>query len=486
MESCIDNICSLEQELAQKASDLERQHKVREQQLVQLTLQRIADDVTSKESEILQAMSEKGAKLQAVREVVMKEIVRAANELLWCPEYVEKLGSEQHVMVFTGSHWEPVEPQQWKDFVSLCAELCGVAESMCMNHAFMNQLYEGTAFVLMKYRRQQIPDDEVWLNLKNGTLVMRGDGSVTLRDHNKDDLFTYTLNYAYNPDADPELWQAFLDRVLPDKADQLVLAEFIGYCLMKDQRFEKMLWLYGEGLNGKSVTLEVVEALLGSMNVSYLSLSDLTNDDVKRAGIEHKMLNISHESGKDVNPNVLKQLTSGERVTMKHLYRDPYETNDYGKFVAAFNQLPRAENTFGFFRRLIILPYEVTIPKEEIDRQLSSKLKAEVSGVLNWVLKSLPRLMNDGEFTASENCEKALERYRIQSDNVRLFANEMCEKCDYSTIASEVYTAYRNYCLGASLKPIGKNKFYDRMEAIGFERVTYGNVVYFKLKVKAE
>ena len=94
--------------------------------------------------------------------------------------------------------------------------------------------------------------------------------------------------------------------------------------------------------------------------------------------------------------------------------------------------------------------------------------------------------MNDGEFTASENCEKALERYRIQSDNVRLFANEMCEKCDYSTIASEVYTAYRNYCLGASLKPIGKNKFYDRMEAIGFERVTYGNVVYFKLKVNAE
>ena len=247
-----------------------------------------------------------------------------------------------------------------------------------------------------------------------------------------------------------------------------------------------MLWLYGEGLNGKSVTLEVVETLLGSKNVSYLSLSDLTNDDVKRAGIEHKMLNISHESGKDVNPNVLKQLTSGERVTMKHLYRDPYESNDYGKFMAAFNQLPRAENTFGFFRRLIVLPYEVTIPKEEIDRQLSSKLKAEVSGVLNWVLKSLPRLMKDSEFTASENCERALERYRIQSDNVRLFVNEMCEKSDYTTLASEIYTAYRNYCLGASLKPIGKNKFYDRLESLGFKRVMHANVIYFKLKVNAE
>ena len=181
MGTNVKRICSLEQEMAQKASDLKRLHKMREQQLVQLTLQRIADDVTSKESEILQAMSEKGAKHQAVREIVMREIVRAANELLWCPEYVEKLGSEQHVRVFTGSHWEPVETQQWKDFVNLCAKHCGVCESMCINYAFMNQLYEGVAFIFMKYRRQQIPEDEVWLNLKNGTLVMKDDGSVTLR-----------------------------------------------------------------------------------------------------------------------------------------------------------------------------------------------------------------------------------------------------------------------------------------------------------------
>ena len=79
---------------------------------------------------------------------------------------------------------------------------------------------------------------------------------------------------------------------------------------------------------------KVIEALLGSVNVSFLSLSDLTNDDVKRAGIKGKMLNISHESGKDVNANVLKQLTSGERVLIKHLNVDPRETAGYGKFIA--------------------------------------------------------------------------------------------------------------------------------------------------------
>lgn len=352
-----------------------------------------------------------------------------------------------------------------------------------MNPVFMKALFEGLAFNLAEYRQQIIPDGEVWLNVSNGTLVIKSDGSVTLRDHDKRDLFFYCLGYCYDSEAECPLWQAFLDRVLPSADAQLLLAEFIGYCLMPGHELEKMLLLYGEGLNGKSVTLEVIESLLGSVNVSYLSLADLTNDDVKRAGIEGKMLNISHESGKDVNPNVLKQLTSGERVLIKHLYRDPRETNSYGKLIAAFNILPRAENTFGFFRRLMILAYQVTIPREEIDRQLASKLKGELPGILLWVLKALPALMTRREFSPCESSEKALEQYRLQSDNVRLFLSEACEASEYTTQASDLFTAYRSYCINSSLRPIGKKKFYDRLESLGYERVMYANTLYFKLKV---
>jgi putative DNA primase/helicase len=425
----------------------------------------------------------KGECRNAVREVVVREVKRASEGLLWCPEYVERAKSDQQLLVFTGSHWESVESQQWMDFVTRCAHSCGVPESLCMNPLFMKALFESVAFNLAEYRRQLIPGGEVWLNMRNGKLVIGRDGSVSLLDHSKDDLFRYTLPYSYDAQADCPQWQRFLDRVLPNADAQLLLAEFIGYTLMTGHELEKMLLLYGEGLNGKSVTLEVIEALLGSVNVSYLSLSDLTNDDVKRAGIEHKMLNISHESGKDVNPNVLKQLTSGERVLIKNLYRDPRETNDYGKFAAAFNMMPRAENTFGFFRRLLILPYEVTIPKEEIDRQLAVRLKDELPGILNWVLRSLPDLMTRGEFSPCESSDRALEQYRLQSDNVRLFLNEMCESSEYTTLATALYTAYRGYCISSSLKPIGKNKFYARLESLGYESVTYAHTKYYKLKV---
>ena len=483
METNNFNPGSLEQGLAEKASELKARRHVREERLVDITLEVIADAVVSKEPDIIQLMS--GKQRQAsLREVIIHEIKRAADDRLWCREYDEKAKSNQHMLIYTGSHWETVESQQWMDFVNLCAERCGVPESIRVNHVFMKALYEGVGYNLSKYRRCLVPEGEVWINVRNGTLVVGSDGSVELRDHRKEDLFTHTLDYVYDAKAECPQWHGFLDRVLPETEAQQLLAEFVGYCLMKHHRLEKMLWLYGQGQNGKSVTLEVVEALLGSMNVSYLSLADLTNDDVKRAGFEGKMLNISTESGRDVNPNILKQLTSGERVTVKRLYVDPRETNDYGKVLAAFNDLPRAENTFGYFRRLLILAYQVTIPQEEVDRRLADKLKTELPGILNWVLQALPGLMTRGEFTQSQNCEQALERYRLMSDNVLLFANELCEAYEYTTNGQEVYTAYRSYCLESSLKPNGKQKFYERLSSV-FPREDFGNIVRFKLKLTA-
>lgn len=481
MEETKNELSSFEQEMSAKADELETQRQARESQLVSITLSTIAAGVVSNEQGIIQLMS--GKQWQpALRELVINEIRRVADDRLWCREYDEKARSSQHILVYTVSHWQSVPAQQWIDFVSLCASRCGVPESLLVNHVFMKSLIEGLGYNLSKYRCMAVPDGEAWANVRNGTLVVNSDGIVKLREHRKEDLFTHTLPYVYDSQAECPLWQQFLDRVLPEAEAQLILSEFIGYCLMKHHRFEKMLWLFGSGQNGKSVTLEVIEALLGSMNVSYLSLSDLTNDDVKRAGFEGKMLNISTESGRDVNPNVLKQLTSGERVTMKRLYVDPRETNDYGKVLAAFNDLPRAENTFGYFRRLLILSYEVTIPKEEVDRHLADKLKGELPGILNWVLRALPGLMARSEFTRSENCEKALERYRLLSDNVLLFASEICESCEYATNGQEIYTAYRNYCAGSALKPTGKQKFYERLSGI-FVREDYGNIVRFKLKL---
>ena len=76
--------------------------------------------------------------------------------------------------------------------------------------------------------------------------------------------------------------------------------------------------------------------------------------------------------------------------------------------------------------------------------------------------------------------------YRLQSDNVRLFISESCEASDFTPKAIVLYNAYRNYCVMSSLKPYGKQKFYERLESLGYQMTSYAHVNYFNLRIVEE
>lgn len=485
MNKEVSDYSPLEQELARKASGLETQRQERRETLVDITLEAIVKAVTSQESKIADLTSASGKPLPqlTLRQIVVQEVIRAADGRLWCDHYSERSKSDQQVNAYVGTHWERIDSQQWMDFVDDCAERCGLTESQRMNQSFMNPLYEGIAFNLKKHRRPKQPHDEVWLNMANGTLVVSRDGSVTLRAHHRDDLFFYCLSYAYDPQAECLLWEGFLDRVLPEASAQLLFGEYLGYSLMRDHRYEKLLWLFGTGQNGKSTALTVIEWLLGSQNISYLSLEHLTDDEKKRAMFEHKLLNISSETGRNVNASVMKQIASGESLTVELKYQNPRQITDYGKVITATNQMPKAENTFAFFRRFIILPFEQTISEEEKDVHLAEKLKAELPGILNWIVKALVGLMNRQSFTTCESSERALQQYKLEADNVMLFAQEMLEPSATVTKGSDIFDAYKNFCNSSGLFPLGKGVFYKHLEDLTHSREDSRNVTGFKLKL---
>ena len=481
----LDCSMNLEQELAGKASELECQRQERKEALVEITLGVIADGVESQASKIesMARATDKPLPPQALRLIVINEITRAAEDRLWCDHYSERAKSAQQVNAYVGTHWEHIDSQLWMDFIDQCAERCGLSESLLKTPSFMNALYEGVAFNLKKHRRKVRRSDEVLLNFPNGTLVVKRDGSVELREHRSNDLFFYCLSYSYDPKAEYERWQRFLDRVLPEQQAQLLFAEYLGYCLMNDHRFEKLLWLYGPGQNGKSTALTVIEWLFGTENISYLSLENLTNDEKKLALFEHKLLNISSETGRDINASVMKQIASGETLTVEQKYMNPRQITDYGKVITATNQMPKSENTFAFFRRFIILPFEQVITEDEKDVHLAEKLKEELPGILNWIIKALVDLMNSESFTTCESSERALEQYKLEADNVMLFLKEMLVSSETPTLGEDLFKAYKEFCDASGLHFLGRNKFYKRLDALVHCRVYDDEVTYFKLKL---
>lgn len=469
--------------------DLQRQlHLLNQQKTEQLlhraddTLRHALDQVNNLETKLLEAKTTKNAR-DAMANILSEEIVKACDGNLAVPHYSQRAKAEQQVLLYDGTHWQVLPQQRFYDFVNEAAQHAGLSDNERHKPSFMNRIYEQVAFGLAHHRENAIPKREAWVNLCNGTLEIGAEGKLNFREHRRNDFFQYVLPYAYNPEATCPQWQKFLNQMLPDPDTQKVLAEYLGYCFTYDIKAEKMLVFYGNGSNGKSVVMDVMEALFGSENVSCMSLADLTTSDEKRAMIEDKLVNISHESELNINASTMKQLVSGEAVDVRRLYENTRKMDRYAKLITSFNVLPRAEATNGFYRRFLIIPFKVTIDERDADLDLAHKLCNELPGILNWVLAALPDFVKRQAFTHSEECIQALKRYRLQSDSVRLFVEEQCSNDEECTSGKQLFDAYKLYCIDNGHKYCGKQLFFDRLEAAGHHRVITNKQVFFNLKL---
>jgi len=139
---------------------------------------------------------------------------------------------------------------------------------------------------------QDFNEDDGFINLKNGMIFIR---ARTLLPHDKCFYSTIQLKISYDPAAKCPRWEQFLVEVFEGDLERIALIqEFMGYSLVPDTRYEKALLMIGEGANGKSTLLKVWEQLLGSENVSSVTLPNL-QDQFHRVTIHRKLLNIAAE-----------------------------------------------------------------------------------------------------------------------------------------------------------------------------------------------
>ena len=480
----------MEQYLNKDSVALEAANASRNGELVQLTLKVFLDEVKNIAADIDAIYNQTEKRIErerGVRELitsVMEEMVRGRMTVT---EYVEKNKSKQLVYLFLGTHWQLIPSQLYYVFVKQCAKRMGLVNLLCEDPEFMNRVIERLAYRCMEYKRQVQAPDVVYINVMNGTLEIGRDGTTLLREHRAEDFFTYVLPYVYDPYAECPLWHTFLDRVLPEKAMQTLLGEYIAYCFTKNMKAEKMAVLYGTGSNGKSVTLDIVSNLLGSSNVSNITLSALTTDDEKRALIEGKLANISHESNGQLDTAMLKQLISGEPTEVRVLYRGTHTMYDIPKLFTSYNRLPSAESTYGFFRRWLLFPFDVTIPEGEQDLDLVSKLNRELPGILNWVLAAMKGFVERKGFCKSEKCDVALKYYIRTSNSVLMFLDERCEISEVGrTSLAELYRHYTNYCAEDSLKRFGKKNFQEVLRNFGANPSVYHHATMYNIVLKSK
>src|SRR5262249_35832816 len=154
--------------------------------------------------------------------------------------------------------------------------------------------------------------------------------------------------------------------------------------LVADTRYHKFLWLVGAGANGKSVILQLLEAVVGRHNCAHLMLTRLARDFV-RASLQDKLVNISSEMRAEdtVSDSLLKAITAGDTIEAEIKYGPSISFRPTARLVAATNELPRLLDTSeGFRRRVMIIRFPRVFAEHEQDRDRVRNLMPELPGIL--------------------------------------------------------------------------------------------------------
>ncbi len=259
----------------------------------------------------------------------------------------------------------------------------------------------------------------------------------------------------------PSRWLSFLDELLYPE-DILTLQEFMGYCLIPTNKAQKMLLMIGKGGEGKSRVNLVLEALLGdSMNVC--SIQKIENNSFARADLRYRLLVVDDDMSLQALPdtNIIKTIVTLEgKMDLERKREQSFQEVLYCRILCLGNGTLSSlfDRSNGFWRRQIILTTKDRDPGRVDDPFLIEKLKEELSGILNWCLEGLDRLLlNDFRFTLSERTEGNLEQAKTEGNNIIPFMQSVGYfRLDESAHAASkaVYDAYSQWCGDNAEKPV--------------------------------
>ncbi len=313
------------------------------------------------------------------------------------------------------------------------------------------------------HRRRETFNPPGLLCLENGVLDTAA-GVIT--PHTPDQVFTWRMPVAYDPAAACPRFDRFLEEVVPDERRRALLVDLLGYCLRRDNPLQLFFVLVGDGANGKTTFGRVLEALFGRDAVSTLSLQQIGSHRFAGAELEGRMLNLCDDLPYDrplAATGFLKVLTGGGSMMVERKHQHPFELNFGGKLVSMANRLPPTEDdTYAFWRRAVVFPFEQVFPEDDPrrDPDLAEKLLAELPGVLNLALTGLARVRSRGRFDPDGALADSREEWRRRADPVRAELMDGFEPCPGAFVTNaRLYAWHLECCDRDNREPLSERAF---------------------------
>ena len=360
-------------------------------------------------------------------------------------------------------------------------EICREILSEIINSSLVNQVIfkiECDTYIDQKEFFEDPPIDLI--AIKNGIFNIK---TKKLSKFNPKIRFFNKFPLTYRLKEDCIKIKRFFNSLFKNEEEILVIQEIFGYLLLREYRYEKSFMFLGGGRNGKGKTIEIMKRFLGVENCVEIPLSDLENDLFAVGELFKKMANLCGDLSKTALKNTgrFKNLTARDMISAPRKFKTRITFENYAKFIFACNQLPITYDiTPAFFQRWIILDFPYTfLPKLEIGENNTNKLlklqdpniidkitnEFEMSGLLNWALEGLDRIIKNKTFSYSHSTNEVEIMWLRKSSSLNAFIMDcIAEEYDYDYPKFTFRNNYYKYCKKHKLKMVSDKIIKNTLE----------------------
>lgn len=378
--------------------------------------------------------------------------------------------ADERLLSFTGTHYLEAQPLRIKSWLE--------RRMIPTDPLRENHRNEFVAKVKVVGALSNENEDDLFLrsikgkvNCANGVLdILTGE----LLPHSPTIGFRNVLPYEYIPEEASEPFLDWLAEITLHRTEIMdAVLDMMAYCLWPSYDVHKFFYLVGEGANGKSTLIHIIQAIVGRDNYSSASIHQLSGNRFAPAVLEGKMVNLSEESGgSDLYSeqlDIIKNLSAGGEMFIEQKNKQGYMLKNKAKLIFSANKVPRFhENGEAMTRRLVAIPFDYRITNP--DHGVEEKLISEVPKILSMLVRRIQKIVkaHHGTFfvsTGGYDLVKAQEDFLSVGDSVVVWAREAIESSaaipeDQYIPISDAYAHYRQWCEENGYRnPQNKNNF---------------------------
>ncbi|MFM5185494.1 phage/plasmid primase, P4 family [Aeromonas veronii] len=326
--------------------------------------------------------------------------------------------------------------------------------SSSLNRAGIQNMLE-LAKPMMTARLHELNANPMLLGTANGVIDLRSGRLLAPR---RSFMMTHHSPVAYDPAATCPRWEQFIGEITCGDIEYAAfLQRCVGYWITGRTDEQLLFFLYGGGCNGKSTFMSVIQQLLGefsrqiSSNVLLFNRNGNTGPNPSLTKLVDARLVVANElpEGARMDENLVKAMTGDDVIVARAPYaKKEMEFRPSFSLVMVGNHKPEIRDTSnGMWRRMLMLPFNASFTKAQLDPMLMEKLRAEMPGILNWAIQGC-QMWQEQRLKASipARLKQDVETYRAESDMVGCFLEECTQaRAGAKVPMSEVYAVYSRW-----------------------------------------